>query len=52
MREDLKDQLNMKLGREMVKEMDDNPFAVLGGMLVGVLVNKMVDTFMTPTGLI
>jgi len=51
-RQDLKDQLNVKLGREMAKEADDNALAVLGGMLAGVMVNKMVDTFVTPTALI
>jgi len=51
-REDLKDQFNAKLGSKMAQEIDDNPFAVLGGLLAGVMVNKMVDTFVTPSGLI
>ena len=51
-REDLKDQINLKLGREMTKEMDDNPFAALGGMLAGAMIGKMVDVIVTPAGLI
>lgn len=51
-RQDLKDQLNVALGKSMAEEMEDNPFAVLGGLLGGVIIDKMVDAYVTPAGLI
>ena len=50
-RQDLKDQLNVALGRSMAEEMEDNPFAVLGGLLGGVIIDKMVDAYVTPAGI-
>ena len=50
-RQDLKDQLNVALGMSMAEEMEDNPFAVLGGLLGGVIIDKMVDAYVTPAGI-
>ena len=51
LRQDLKDQLNVALGQSVAEEMEDNPFAALGGLLAGVIIDKMVDAYVTPAGL-
>jgi hypothetical protein len=50
-RQDLKDQLNLALGMSMAEEVEDNPFAVLGGLLGGVIIDKVVDAYVTPAGI-
>lgn len=50
-RQDLKDQLNVALGRSMAEDLKDNPFAMLGGLLGSVLIDKTVDAFVTPAGI-
>ena len=53
LRQNLKDQLNAKLGVELVQEaMDDNPFTALGAALGGMLVGKMIDVYVNPAGII
>ncbi len=50
-RQSLKDQLNATLMSKMQsEEMKNNPFAALGMALAGPLVDKMVETYVTPTG--
>ena len=56
LRQNLKDQLNVKLGKGILPEaMDDNPLATLGSALGaafgGMLVEKMVDVYVTPSGI-
>lgn len=48
----LKDQLNAALmGKIQSDEMKDNPFAALGMMLAGPLVDKMLEAYVTPAGI-
>ena len=52
LRQSLKDQMNVILGKEMAKEAaEDNPFAALGVVFGGVFVEKMVDAYVTPAGI-
>lgn len=53
-RQSLKDQMNVMLVKQMNEDEDlkDNPFAALGSAFAGVMVEKMVDSFVTPAGLI
>jgi hypothetical protein len=51
-RQSLKDQMNAMLMKEMSKsEMKDNPFAALGAALGGVVIDKMVEAYVTPAGI-
>jgi hypothetical protein len=51
-RQSLKDQMNAMLMKEMAKdEMKDNPFAAFGAALGGVMVDKMVEAYVTPAGI-
>lgn len=52
-RQSLKDQMNAMFIKEMAKDekMQDNPFAVLGSAFVGIMVDKMVDLYVTPAGI-
>lgn len=51
-RQSLKDQMNAMFMKEMAKdEMKDNPFAALGAALGGVMVDKMVEAYVTPAGI-
>jgi hypothetical protein len=51
-RQSLKDQMNAMLIKEMAKdEMKDNPFSAMGVAIVGVMVDKMVDAYITPAGI-
>lgn len=52
LRQNLKDQLNARLGVELVETMDDNPFTALGAAFGGMLVGKMIDVYVTPAGII
>ncbi len=51
-REDLKGQVNAYVMATIAEESDNNPFAALGGLLASVLVDKLVDAFVTPSGLV
>jgi len=51
-REDLKGQVNAYVMQTIAVETDGNPFAALGGLLATVLIDKLVDAFVTPSGLI
>lgn len=51
-RQSLKDQMNAMFMKEMAKdEMKDNPFAALGAAFAGVIVDKMVEAYVTPAGI-
>ncbi len=51
-RQSLKDQMNTKFMKEMAKdEMKDNPFAALGVAFAGIMVDKMVEAYVTPAGI-
>ena len=51
-RQSLKDQMNSMFMKEMAKdEMKDNPFAALGAAFAGVIVDKMVEAYVTPAGI-
>ncbi len=54
LRQSLKDQMNAMLARKMVqekKEEDNNVFAALGTFLAGMMVEKIVDVYVTPAGI-
>ena len=52
LRQSLKDQMNVFLGKKMAKEVaKGNALAALAGMFGGVIVEKMVDNYVTPTGI-
>lgn len=51
-RQSLKDQMNAMFMMEMAKdEMKDNPFAALSAALAGVMVDRMVEAYITPAGI-
>jgi TonB family protein len=51
-RQSLKDQMNAMLVKEMAKgEMKDSPFAALGAAFAWLMVDKIVDTYVTPAGI-
>ncbi len=51
LRQDLKDQINIVVAKSVGQELEGNPFATLGATFVGMFVDKMVDSFVTPAGL-
>ena len=51
LRENLKAQLNANFMKHMSQDLQGNPFAGLGMMLGTALVDKMVDSFVSPSGL-
>ena len=53
-RQSLKDQINARLLNKMASNSDakDNPFGVLASAFAGTIVDKMVDAYMTPEGLV
>ena len=52
-RQSLKDQMNAMLAKKMAEDEDlkDNPFAVVGAAFAGMMVDKMVDAYVTPAGI-
>jgi hypothetical protein len=51
-RQSLKDQMNAMFMKQMSsKEMKDNPFAALSAAFAGVMVDKMVDAYVTPAAI-
>ena len=52
LRQNLKDQVNAQMAEEMAEEMDDNPFAGLAATFGSMLIDKMVDVYVTPAGII
>lgn len=51
-REDLKEQVNAYVMAGVAEESDGNDFAALGGLFASVVVEKLVDAFVTPSGLV
>jgi len=52
-RQSLKDQMNAMFAKKMAEdeEMKNNPFAVLAVGFAGMMVDKMVDAYVTPAGI-
>lgn len=52
-RQSLKDQMNAMFAKEMAEdeEKNGNPFAALGTALAGMMVDKVVDAYVTPAGI-
>jgi len=51
-RQSLKDQMNAMIMKEMAKDkIKDSTFAVLGGAFAGVVVDKIVEAYVTPAGI-
>lgn len=52
-RQSLKDQMNAMFAKKMAEDEDmkDNPFAALGAAFAGMMVDKMVDSYVTPAGI-
>jgi len=51
LRQSLKDQMNAMFAKEMAKEAEDNPYSALGAVFGGVMVEKMVDAYVTPAAI-
>jgi hypothetical protein len=51
LRSNLKDQFNYQMASQAITGMKDNPFAALGALIGGSLVNNMIDAYVTPYGL-
>lgn len=52
-RQSLKDQFNLMLAQKMTEdeEIKDNPFAAMGAAFAGMMVDKMVDAYVTPAAI-
>ena len=52
-RQSLKDQINVMFAKEILadEDMRDNPFAALGTAFAGVMLDKMLDAYVTPAGI-
>ncbi|WP_116474252.1 DUF2939 domain-containing protein [Zobellella maritima] len=50
-RQSLKDQLNTRLLQELGGKIKTNPFAALGAAFTNMMVDGLVDTYMTPAGI-
>lgn len=52
-RQSLKDQMNAAFATQMAKDekIQDNPFAAIGAAFAGAVVEKMVDAYVTPSGI-
>lgn len=50
-RQSMKDQLNGEVADKLGGDVQDNPFAALGSALAGVVVDKMVDVYVTPSAI-
>lgn len=52
-RQSLKDQMNAMFAKKMAEDdnMKNNPFAAFGTALSGMMVDKMVDAYVTPAGI-
>lgn len=51
LRQNLKDQLNIIMMANAAKELDDNPFSALAAGFATTMVDTLVDSFVTPSGL-
>lgn len=51
LRQNLKDQFNASLTKDLLEDLDDNPFGLLAAGLATTLVDSFVDTLITPAGL-
>lgn len=51
LRQNVKDQLNAGMAKEMVNEVESNPFAAMGAAFGAMMVEGMVDAFVTPASI-
>ncbi len=51
LRQNLKDQIKVRIVRSAAEELDENPFGALAAGLASTLVDGLVDSFITPAGL-
>lgn len=51
LRQNIKDQINASMGKEMLKQ-QDNPFAALGVAFGSMIVQNVVENFITPSAII
>jgi len=52
LRESIKENINALLSREMAKGDQNNPFAALGMVLAGKIVEQLVDSFVSPRSIV
>ena len=50
LRNNIKDQLNAQMAANAMKELDDNPFGAAAAGFASLIVDGMVDRFLTPSG--
>jgi hypothetical protein len=51
LRQNVKDQLNAAMAKEMINEVESNPFAAMGAAFGSMMVEGMVDAFVTPASI-
>ena len=51
LRQSIKEQLNVEILKNVTTEMQDNPFAAIGAAFATKMVDGLVDSFITPSGL-
>ena len=51
LRQSLKDELKAAMAKNVTQELDENPFATLGALFAGTIIDRMIDALMTPAGL-
>lgn len=51
-RQSLKDQMNAMMAKEIASQSEENPFGALGMAFGGMFIEKMVDSYVTPSGLV
>lgn len=52
MRENLKEQLNAQVTKSLMKDMQDNPFAAMLSGMAGTISDRIIDSIVTPAGLL
>lgn len=50
-RSGLKEQMKVAMAEKMDRELKDNPFALMAGLMAEAMVDRFVDSFVTPAGL-
>lgn len=51
LRQNFKDQLNVAMAKEMANQAEENPFTALGAAFGSMMVDGMVDAYVTPAGI-
>lgn len=52
LRENMKEQINAQVAQHMTEELKDNPFAAMFSGMANMMTDKVVDSFITPDGLL